>query len=92
MAAKVNPFEELSTPHLKALLRVWNSPQFDAPEARPYLADLVAAKLIKNTEPRSSTPWWALTPKGKAMQKAFVFWHGPEKERFLSETYRMWEG
>ena len=77
--------------YLAALLRVFNSPQWNHHEARPYLDGLVEKGYLKNTAKKWDTqPWWSLTPKGRLTTRAFAAAYGPEKERFLRATHGVW--
>lgn len=88
-----NPFKVFDDDHyLAALLRAWNSPNLNSKTFRPYLDELVALGYLKNgARYESSEPWWSLTPKGKALHRAFVDAsfneQRDEKEAFLRNTH-----
>lgn len=90
----VNPFADLfeNDGYLAALLRVYNEPEFRHVDAWPFLDGLENAGYVKNTrkyyEP-GKVPWWSVTPKGRAVTRAFAMARGEEKEQFLRRTYRM---
>jgi hypothetical protein len=87
----INPFTLFGDDrHLLALVKTFNEPQFNHPDAQPFLRELIDLGYLKDTSRSESSRWWTRTKEGQEVFRAFVDWMGPEKKRFQDNTYGLW--